>query len=189
MPDFMNSTREVQQENVALRESLQLLKGKLLNHEQISQQLEDVQERLKQLPMLRQAAEDAKCDAMRASQETEMLRQERDAMAVKLDFFLEESKQAAKKDEEWTRIFRDAAEQTRRLSGQVSVVKKQQQSHFSPSIFVSAHPSGYSEQYSNYQRVLGNGGSSTQRKQSPPLRSAADASPQPLAPPISRPWH
>ncbi|RNF13503.1 hypothetical protein TcG_08439 [Trypanosoma cruzi] len=181
--------QEVQQENVALRESLQLLKGKLLNHEQISQQLEDVQERLKQLPMLRQAAEDAKCDAMRASQETEMLRQERDAMAVKLDFFLEESKQAAKKDEEWTRIFRDAAEQTRRLSGQVSVVKKQQQSHLSPSIFVSAHPSGYSEQYSNYQRVLGNGGSSTQRKQSPPLRSAADASPQPLAPPISRPWH
>ncbi|RNF06067.1 uncharacterized protein Tco025E_07668 [Trypanosoma conorhini] len=181
--------QEVQQENVALRESLQQLKGKMLNHEQLSQQLEDVQERLRQLPMLRQAAEEAKVEAVRASQETETLRQERDAMAAKLDFFLEESKQAAKKDEEWCRIFRDAAEQTRRLSGQVSVVRKQQQSQRSPPIFVSAHPSGYSDQYSNYQRVLGNGVDSTQRKQTSPSRLAADASPQPVAPPPSRPWH
>ncbi|ESL10637.1 hypothetical protein TRSC58_01626 [Trypanosoma rangeli SC58] len=181
--------QEVQQENVALRESLQQLKGKMFNHEQLSQQLEDVQERLRQLPALRQAAEDARIEAISAIQETETLRQERDAMAAKLDFFLEESKQAAKKDEEWGRIFRDAAEQTRRLSGQVSVVRKQQQSQRSPPIFVSAHPSGYSEQYSNYQRVLGNGGDSTLRKPTSPSRAAADASPLPVAPPLSRPWH
>ncbi|RNF05344.1 hypothetical protein TraAM80_04654 [Trypanosoma rangeli] len=181
--------QEVQQENVALRESLQQLKGKVLNHEQLSQQLEDVQERLRQLPTLRQAAEDARIEAMRASQETETLRQERDAMAAKLDFFLEESKQAAKKDEEWGRIFRDAAEQTRRLSGQVSVVRKQQQSQRSPPIFVSPHPSGYSEQYSNYQRVLGNGGDISLRKPMSPSQAAADASPPPIAPSLSRPWH
>lgn len=167
--------QEVQQENVALRETVQQLRAKVLNNEQLVQQLDDVQGRLRQLPALRQAAEDARRDAMRAAEETESLRQERDAMAAKLDFFIEESKRAAKKDEEWGRIIRDAAEQTRRLGSQMVLTREQAQRR--GALGFTAHPGGYSEQQSNYQRVL----FSAQQKQSPP-------SPQPAAPVMPRPW-
>ncbi|ORC92729.1 uncharacterized protein TM35_000034820 [Trypanosoma theileri] len=176
--------QEVQQENVTLRENLQQLRAKTFSCEQLSQQLDDLQERLRQLPALRQAAEDARRDAIRSAEETEALRQERDAMAAKLDFFLEESKQAAKKDEEWGRVFRDAAEQARRLGGQVSMAKQQQQKqqYSTPVSFVS-HPGGYSEQYSNYQRALGASGGVGGNS-----NGGIDTSPHPSAPTLHRPW-
>ncbi|KAH9589112.1 hypothetical protein LSM04_002336 [Trypanosoma melophagium] len=186
--------QEVQQENVSLRENVHQLRAKTFSCDQISQQLDDLQERLRQLPALRQAAEDARRDAIRSAEETEVLRQERDAMAAKLDFFLEESKQAAKKDEEWGRVFRDAAEQARRLGGQVSVVKQQQQQQQQQQYNTPLSFGGYSEQYSNYQRVLGgtgnggtgSGGNSLRRHPSP--QGGIDVSPHPCAPTLHRPW-
>ncbi|KAG8346691.1 hypothetical protein TRVL_02484 [Trypanosoma vivax] len=147
--------QEVQQENVILRDKLEFMQGKLDGMQRLTQQLDDVQERLRQLPSLRQVAEDARNDAVRAAEETQALRRERDAMAVKLDCFLGEGKQAVLRNEEWLRLLHSAAEQGLKLEGQRGAVKspKPRKQQHSAIHCHATHAGGYSDIHGYQQRI------------------------------------
>jgi chromosome segregation ATPase len=111
--------QDVQQANVQLQQSVTQLKSKLGSSTQLSSQMEDLQRRLAELPSLRQAADEARLEALRAKEEMESLRMERDGMSSRLEFFLEASRSAAKKDSDLDQLFRDASNQVRRLDRQI----------------------------------------------------------------------
>jgi chromosome segregation ATPase len=133
--------QEVQQQNVAMQSAIQQLKLKLGGNSTTTQLVEDLQRRMAELPTLRQAAEEARLGIQKAREEAEELRRERDEMSARLDFFLEESRKAAKKDSEFDRVFRDATSQVRRLDKQVEDI--QQKTHLRATVASSGTSSAY----------------------------------------------
>ncbi|EPY22296.1 hypothetical protein STCU_08256 [Strigomonas culicis] len=115
--------QQVQEEARRLAEQLRALQSHQDAGSRLQQQLTELQARLRELPQLRQAADDARREMLKAREETELVRQERDKMAARLDVYLQDSKSAAAKDDEFGRIVRDASEAVKRLSGQVCTAK------------------------------------------------------------------
>lgn len=116
--------QDVQQQNIDLQQTITTLKTRNSTSSVMHTQMEDFQRRLAELPSLRQAADDARREAMRFKEEMESLRHERDEMSSRLEFFLEESRTAVKKDNDLDRIFRDATSQVRRLDQQLEEVQR-----------------------------------------------------------------
>lgn len=116
--------QEVQQQNIDLQQTITTLKSRNSSSNALTSQMEELQRRLSELPSLRQAADEARREAMRFKEEMESLRHERDEMSTRLEFFLEESRLAAKKDNDLDRLFRDATSQVRRLDQQLEEVQR-----------------------------------------------------------------
>lgn len=111
--------QDVQQQNVSLQQTITQLKARIGGQGQLSQQTEELQRKLQELPSLRHAADEARREALRAKEEMAVLRQERDEISARLEFFLDESRSAARKDNEIDRLFRDATSQVKRLDQQI----------------------------------------------------------------------
>jgi chromosome segregation ATPase len=116
--------QEVQQQNIDLQQTITTLKSRSSSSSALTSQMEELQRRLSELPSLRQAVDEARREAMRFKEEMESLRHERDEMSTRLEFFLEESRLAAKKDNDLDRLFRDATSQVRRLDQQLEEVQR-----------------------------------------------------------------
>lgn len=114
----------IQKECTGLREEVKTLKQRGAGDAQWHKQMNDLQQRLRELPELRQAADAARRDALTAKEETELLRRERDVLAKKLDAFLEDARQQSRREDDFERVCREASAAAQRIGGQVSSAKE-----------------------------------------------------------------
>ncbi|CBZ25641.1 conserved hypothetical protein [Leishmania mexicana MHOM/GT/2001/U1103] len=129
----------IQKECTGLREEVKALKQRAVGDAQWHRQMEDLQRRLRELPELRQAAEAARRDALKAKEETELLRRERDQLSKKLDAFLEDAKLQARREDDFERVCREASAAAQRIGGQVSSAKENSARYH---VFCNTNPTG-----------------------------------------------
>ncbi|KAG5507666.1 hypothetical protein JKF63_06615 [Porcisia hertigi] len=129
----------IQKECTGLREEVKALQQRSVGDAQWSKQMKDLQQRLRELPELRQAADAARRDALMAKEETEVLRRERDQLSKKLDAFLEDAKQQAQRGDCFERVCREASAAAQRIGGQVSSAKEKTARYH---VFRNTNPTG-----------------------------------------------
>lgn len=113
-----------QHELHVMTEQLKKLRNQQSTSTQLSQQIQDLEHRLRELPQLRIRVDEVQREAIKAKEEADALRQDRDELHAKLDFFLEESKVAAEMDAAFGRVVHDAGEAVRRLGTQMGTAKE-----------------------------------------------------------------
>ncbi|GET87849.1 hypothetical protein, conserved [Leishmania tarentolae] len=160
----------IQKECTGLREEVKALKQRAVGDAQWHKQMEDLQRRLRELPELRQAAEASRRDALKAKEETELLRRERDQLSKKLDAFLEDAKAQARREDDFERVCREASAAAQRIGGQVSSAKENSARYH---VFRNTNPTGRCSTTGEY--VMTTTGAA------PASSSAAPASPAPAA--------
>lgn len=129
----------IQRECTTLREEAKALRQRGEGDAQWTRQMDDLQRRLRELPELRLAADAARRDALTAKEETELLRRERDQLAVKLDTFLEDAKAQSRREDDFERVCREASAAAQRVGGIVSSAKESSTRYH---VFRNTNPTG-----------------------------------------------
>nr|CCC94305.1 conserved hypothetical protein [Trypanosoma congolense IL3000] len=180
---------KIQEENDALRKEMRLINDKMKNLERVSEQLNDVRERLQLLPALRQAADDARRDVEQAVRVTEVLRQERNIMAEKLDVFLGTNRSPPRNDNGWTRLLGTIRGPSQGPVEQKSPCRRQR-AHEDGTPGIASRSGNYSDIHRINQRSLSADGGRSLRNFPAATRCChtTDGALQAGGPTVPRPW-